>query len=652
MLTHLLVCTGASLLSIAIPSEPSAVLAGADFHHATSSNSIREFRPPLDQLGGTLHVHLKNHGDAPLVREHVKSLQLNAVPLDALGANRGINWFRLLPPEIPPGESGLLSINASAPLFAAGNSLILRFDPSSPELKLTIPPRPDPAPRLAFARCEAARILLFVRNDDPAHDWLLDPPTLIGPSQLKIQSARWLGSHQVPPHQLAVGEILLDQPPDPGRHLILSVTARTGQEGESPAPPLTRLAPVRPMTLPFPVGTWQGEAWDDTDRLADLARRGLNANVFGAPGTDQESRVFDQLAPQHHFRCLTFQGYPEIQLEFLKRRQNDPAFLAAMVMDEPDWKPDPRPGEGPRYVTSLAAAIDQIRMAAPAAPIYLNLARSRRFGEFAPLADIASMDAYRVGAPAPDRWPQPWGGLLESVADYTRDIKRNAEPAPAWVWAQGCHPWDERIWVNDQLGRAMPTPDEMESQLLYQLGAGAKGVFWFTTATPREGRKFYAELASKNPRFKNLPEADLNALLDRIEAQFTEALDSIARLSRLLNSLGPILVRSEPGAYARILRAPRPEKLTPATLAGPESLLLVLSNADYTMKPSGYEFHAHQNVQVQMNFPPWLQPTSAAEITPDGSTLLPAPTPGQPYQLTLESVRVGRVVLFTAPESP
>ena len=287
-----------------------------------------------------------------------------------------------------------------------------------------------------------------------------------------------------------------------------------------------------------------------------------------------------------------------------------------MIMDELDWKPDVTdPGSGLRPVATGAATVSRIREIAPAIPTYMNMARSRRFGEFAPIADIASMDAYRVGAPKPDSWPQPWGGLLETAADYTEDLKRNCEPAPAWVWAQGSHTWDERLWVNNKLGRPCPTPGEVQSQLYYQLAQGAKGVFWFTASTPADARRYFGDKNNKDIAFRNLSDTEKKPLLDQISAWYEETLQSTGHFSLEMKALSRLLLRSDPARITTVLTASNRTKLDVAALVGEKAVLVFLNNADYVPDALGYRFQPQRNVKIRVSLPGWIKPKDCFWMT-------------------------------------
>jgi hypothetical protein len=371
---------------------------------------------------------------------------------------------------------------------------------------------------------------------------------------------------------------------------------------------------VRVTPMHFPIGTWDDAIWRDADYRAQMLKRGFDTAVFGAGGDEEpsqeEKQAFEQVCPQTGLKALVYAGFEQVKEGFLKRHKTNPHILAYMLRDEPDWIDQPA-------VPLLCLQKIQIwRQHGVPQPIYINLARSRRFGEFAPLADIPSYDAYRVGAPMPDKSPYMWGNRLELAADYTSDLRLNSLPKPFWVWAQGVHTWDERVWVNDELGRAVPTPEEARVQLWFQLSRGAKGVMWFRTLPEDEVRRYYTELAQK--AMPSLEQVKVDELVEQVVQQFRETLDEMTRLNRVLQAIRPFLLRCDVGYQGQVRMATEPDKLEVMSLLGERVALVFVTNFAYEMHPKGYRFREQKNVTVVARLPNWLKAIDVFAVTPDG----------------------------------
>jgi hypothetical protein len=638
MLTYIL----AALLAV----PPGALkIETAVFKPAVSSAAIAEPRPRQDELGGTLHLFVRNTGKTPLP---VGEPEVNGVGAGELIRESRAFWWRALPPTLAPGELGVISLNAPAALFAPGKAIRARLHGKAYEatICLRVPLRGKAGPTLAFVYFEDRICRIFIRNDSPAQSCSLDSVRLEGvPTGTSQFLQRVLG-----PGETGLIRLPLKASAPDDRFLMLRVTVRQNRVR-------TKIgAPIRLLPLFFPIGTRESEAWHNETRMADLKAHHINTLVWaGILGNDagddaispDEVRAFDEFCPKYGMKMLTFQGYPSaIDLDFLKRRDGNPRIAAAMICDEPD-RQLPQPGR-PEPITAIAQVVEKARAAAPRTPLYINLARSRRFGEYAPLADIPSMDAYRVGAPKPDVWPHAWGGLLETAGDYTWDIKRNGEPAPAWVWAQGVNTWDARAWAEGKLGQAVPTPDEARAQLYFQLGRGAKGVMWFATAPEDNARRYYSDPKNADVGFHAKPQAEREALAEQIAGQFRETYAAMGRLSLEIKALSGLLARSEPsGGLVTVTKASHRNKLDAAALVGERAAIVFLTNYDYAMKPTGYVFTPQTGVEIRVDAPDWIAYREAFWVSSAGVRPAAWKRDGKAARVTVGEVPVGAILVLT-----
>jgi hypothetical protein len=583
-----------------------------------SSRAIREPSPPLSELGGTFWVFLTNPKRQP---RNVSALLLNGVPAESLTNGNGLNWFRLTPEPIPPRGTALLILNAQPSLLRPSPLRFRLLLADGERHEWTLPMEPSPL-TLASAWLEGRALTVVVRNDDPQRAWRIERLRVAG-KPLRFRT---------PQAHLAAGELTFlhtQLPSTPEAHQMLPLQV----DGRSQHGAITMTAGVvRPLPRHFPIGIWRTEAWRDATVMEDLLRRDFDTVVFSASDTPDEieRRAFEQTCPQRGVYALVFAGFPRPATRFIERHPQNPYILAYMIKDEPDWT-EPREVDNWHLPTLCERVAKVFRDRAIRPPLYLNLARSRRFGEFATIPDIACYDAYRVGAPMPDLSPAPWGNLLELAATYTEDLRANCEPLPFWVWAQGAHPWDERVWVDGQLGRACPTPEEIRVQLWLQLSRGAKGVFWFTGFSEERFRREYATT-------RDLPEAARAQLIEQLVAQGREAYEEQTRLNRFLKAVRERLLRMEWAGHALVEAASEPKRLDAALLVGEREAAIWLTNIAYEMHPQGYRFRLQQGIRVRCRLPRWLAPRRARFEDLTTRRELELQRDGQSVQIALDAL--------------
>ena len=585
-----------------VPPQPSALTVDTVVYRPhVSSEQIQEPSPPRETLGGTYLVLVHNRSDRTL---HFSRLLIDDEDADRLAGGEVLHWWDIVPRELPPNGVAALTLNGTHRLFEGertcrawlhteeGHALRIVLRPFAQSLRIT------------YAYVHGASGAVFVQNCDESMVFRLEN-VLLGSERTSIQYLQ----RTVGPGETAMAKVILDRTLPLGTFVPIRVIAtdRTGKRISTGG--LIRVTPMH-----FPIGTWDGRIWQDADYRAQMLRRGFDTAVFGAGGNEEpsveEKQAFEQICPQTGWKVLVYAGFEKVQEGFLKRNKGNPHILAYMLKDEPDWIDQPA-------VPLLCLQKMQLwRQNGVPQPIYLNLARSRRFGEFASLADIPCYDAYRVGAPMPDESPHPWGNRLELAAEYTSDLRLNSLPKPFWVWAQGIHTWDERVWVNNELGRAVPTPEEARVQLWFQLSRGAKGVLWFRTLPEDEVRQYYTELAEK--AMPALEPTKVQELVEEVVQQFRETLDEMTRLNRLLHAIRPILLHSDVGYPGQVRAATEPEKLDVMSIVGERVTLVFVTNFAYEMHPKGYRFREQKNVTVVARLPNWLKAIDVFAVTPDG----------------------------------
>lgn len=590
-----------AMMQEAPPHQPVLTVDTVVYRPHVSSEEILEPAPSRETLGGTYLVLVHNRADRKL---RFSRLVIDDEHADHLTDDEVLYWWDIVPRELPPDGVAALTINGTRRLFE--NERTCRawlYTEDGVALRIVMRPLIQSL-SITYAYIDGATGAVFVHNRDKAAVYRLDN-VLLGSEKVSVQYLQ----RTVGPGETALMKVIVDRPLPIGTIVPIRVIA-TDRSGKR----VSTAGLIRVTPMHFPIGTWDQAIWKDEGYRAEILRRGFDTAVFGEGGDDtpseQEREVFERICPQTGIKVLAYVGFDEPKKGFLKRNRDNSHILAYMLQDEPDWRPEPAM---PLYALKR---IEIWREHEVPQPIYINLARSRRFGEFAPLADIPSYDAYRVGAPMPDQSPHPWGNRLELAREYTADLRANGLPRPFWVWAQGMHTWDERVWVDDELGRAVPTPEETRVQLWFQLSRGAKGVMWFRTLPEEEVRRHYHELAQK--MMPSLEPAKVEELVEQVIGQFRETLEEMTRLNRVLQAVRPFLLRSDPSYKGYVRTATAPDKVDVMSLVSERLALVFVTNFAYDMHPKGYRFHEQKNLTVVSRLPNWLKAIDVFAVTPDG----------------------------------
>jgi hypothetical protein len=341
----------------------------------------------------------------------------------------------------------------------------------------------------------------------------------------------------------------------------------------------------------FPNGTWGIEE----TQYADARTHHLNTMVRGGKSSD---RFFSQDYRSTGIKAMPHTGiYPDI--DQIRDLENHPAVACWYLHDEPDWL----------YHPLLMLASNQMtKKYSLKKPTLITLCRNVKFFEFAFLADVPCHDHYSVTAPTTSKWPYPYGTRLEETGYYTADLKYASEPKPIWVWSQGVHLWDERPRM------PLPTPDELGAQLYFNLGRGAKGILWFT---------FLEEAGRRYPATK-------------------QALREYSRVVRLLEE-DLLLSDPWPGGFSA------PEGVDVAPLISPDKLVVFISNLDYAISDSAYQWNPVRRLHLELAVPNWFSAVDGFEIDPsEGIKPVKWALKGKTIAIDIEALKMGRVLVFTA----
>lgn len=341
----------------------------------------------------------------------------------------------------------------------------------------------------------------------------------------------------------------------------------------------------------FPNGTWGIEE----SQYADARKHHLNTMVRGGRSND---RFFSTDFKTTGIKAMPHTGiYPEVDV--LRDLEHHPAVALWYIHDEPDWLHTPQ---------EMLASHEMTKKYASKKPTLITLCRNVKFFEFAFLADIPCHDHYSVTAPTTSKWPYVYGTRLEETAYYTADLKYASEPKPIWVWTQGLHLWDERPKM------PLPTPDELGAQLYFNLGRGAKGNLWFT-------------------------------FLEEAGARFPATKKALQQYSRVIALLQHDLLASD--SYHGEITAP--EKTDVAALITADKLILFITNTDYQISDSAYQWTSQQKVRVRVKIPHWFAARDGFEVSPEtGIRAANWKMQGGVVELTLDELKMGRVFVFAS----
>jgi hypothetical protein len=382
-----------------------------------------------------------------------------------------------------------------------------------------------------------------------------------------------------------IAQLKLERPFSPGELALLKIEVQIKGKAEAIYSHRNAYADY------FPNGTWGIEE----NQYSDAARHHLNTMVRGGKSTDA---FFSRDYRTTGIKAMPHTGiYPDI--DQIRDLENHPAVACWYLHDEPDWLYHP---------LLMLASHQMTKKYSVKKPTLITLCRNVKFFEFAFLSDIPCHDHYSVTAPTTSKWPYVYGTRLEETGYYTADLKYASEPKPVWVWSQGVHLWDERPKM------PLPTADELGAQLYYNLGRGAKGILWFT---------FMEEAGRRYPATKR-------------------ALQEYSRVVRLLED---DLQLSDPWQGA--ISAPQGVDVAP--LITPDKLVVFVSNLDYEISDSAYQWNPMRNINLEIAVPDWFSASDGFEINPSmGIASVKWELKGKAICIAMDELEMGRVLVFTA----
>lgn len=586
-------------------------ITASSFREGASNPAIREKSPGLEEMGGTAYLRVDNSQAGSLV---ISDVIVNGVAADELIKSRKIWWWRQRPNPVPNGRSGIIEICGSSSVFPGGGKPveITLVASTGEKVECKLNRQPD---RLVpgYLYIEGDSLRLFIRNDDPASRYTIDGIMIDGTDV----------AASVVPSELGPGDVALAVVDGCKSAQVRDTVALEIKAKDVAGNPLNILRPVTLIEPRFPIGVWQNSSGFATDEYRQkLVQLGIDTPVadITAVAENQASYVKD-IIEKYDFKPMVFvrpkldakPSLPDFVTDFLANRGAGDIFAAFDSAEEPEIGKD---DDVYPKTFKVMQTTEAIRAVTRRHPIAGTLCQSRKFYQYAPIFDVAIMDAYRVTAPSADDPPFYWGNYLESLVFYTRDLKLNSEPAPIWVWGQGIHRWTERAWVDNSPGRPIPSPSEARAQLYMQLAEGAKGLLWFQYIMPDGFGDGYKKIFRENQ--EDLKQMGISLSEDNIGQAIAyyrkcaeELEPAIADMNAEMRVLRPILSRGDRYPHISVVSAGAKDTYA-GCVASEKALVVFVVNLDYEFNPRGYIFRPREQVKLTVECPEWLTDVDSA----------------------------------------
>jgi hypothetical protein len=529
------------------------------------------------QSAGSIHLYLKNVSADPVEIRDVRLLgstarRLVAAPLPM--ANRRVNWFRIVPNPVGPGQIANVLIRlAREPAERHLNLAVETDDGQSVDVSVSLR-RPDLSLSYVSWAQDFTTVYAYVRKDVP-------DTRPIGQMPVPNEGARpgfaitkvLFDGHDVTGrcfipdprffHGLALVKIGLENPVGEGS--VHTIKVEVGAFAST----AYQVRAVRPL---FVVGSYWVPPAEEGYNLAlsfaqapkefldIVAGKGLvgGGDYFPAHGQTE----WDRASLGQYLTSLT--DHPALHLLYLD--------------DEPDCRDFEYAGEKRAELgytaMSMVRKMEFLREVCPKHPTFIaidNTWRPANYFVYGELADIMA--------------PHWYGDEISYCAGQSAQVKRAVAPRAAWYTP----------WLDSQ--KRPQTPDDMRLRVYYPISEGMKGILYYSwkfaaTTTPDKG-------------------TDLRA--------------AMTDMHRELQAVGPLLIKGEllPVASSDL----RELKLS-AFLCADEAVVLVVINenrndfrqsdthADDTGNSKGKlrEVLPTRNVRIDLDLPPWFAPKEVYEV--------------------------------------
>jgi hypothetical protein len=488
-------------------------------------------------------------------------------------------WARWLPSgTIPAGGAATFQLKRTT---TPGATTAIGIAAGGIRVETTVSLRPSPI-HLGLAYRDGNDAVVIVRNDGGAAaaitgvrlDGHAAPFTSLG-SQTSIPAGRTA--------------IIRVAGVAPAEGTTVAVTVRTSLGDSS--------AGVRLFTPFFPIGNWIGDGWNDPVFLADARAHHIDTS-WGYDSTVRLARQWGFKLIADAVPCLSGQTSGCIA-------QSDEDVVAVFAYgDEVEFG---------HSAQEVLANMERRRLSS-SKPTFVNNASQRIFQTFAAQADVGAMDHYTSAIGlctiTVDQPSSMQGQPVEWAGNYTRYLKANVEPNPAWTWSQAGNNGNpaRSCW------HGVPTVGEMRAQLLSELANGSKGTMWFIFGS-------YADVAP-NPGLW----------------------DEAGRLGATLDATRGWLASGDLDPAALVARSADTEV---GVISAPGAIVVPVLDLRYRLKPKGYVWSTRANVAVTVRVPAWLAGRSLEVGQVKDGVFLPVPSTrnGTRISITIPSLQVGTVLV-------
>lgn len=557
------------------------------------------WRPANDSIH--LLVYNNSHRARPIGK-----LMLNGTDLvahhDELPPARGCRWYRIWPHPVPPGRPADVTISLL-------NTDVQQFE--------VVVEDDGGARATATVRKQAPGAyvcgLYFSPDLRTLHVYLRAEHSAPVRRNARIVGVRVNGTKPRVVRAFdrlyrGAGYLQLAIPPAAGQpHVVEVDVERTGGAA------VTVFACVGAFYVPSVLGTYGNFS---ENYQSDYASHGLNHYLgFHAPGRDSlDSAAKYGLkvggsygGPQVDRKNARLLELDDATRERIRWLRNHPAYLYTQLIDEPDCADYSfRKSVGGNYFWSCGAVaphlLERIQWLHEQDPRHFVLIqidhtfRPYNWMSYSELCDVPAGHSYSLGKP----------GGLEAILNLLRRLKACAEPRPFYAVLQ---------FTPVPIGAAerFPAVEEMAWQQYAALAAGAKGAIYYIHSGSRNRAGHKRELW-----------------------------DGMAPLHRELAALHDVRYFAEPVDWAR--SALEGVEAT-ALLAGERAVIIVLLDRQCDSSPQGFRAPKRPRVECTLDLPPWLRLRTLRRLAEDKALPVPFTRKGTRYQVVIDELRAGTVVV-------
>jgi len=534
-------------------------------------NLAKKLHPELPAL---VYIYFKNETKEPV---SIKDIVWGNLNFEKRFGNYSLIWWRLLPGPLPPGKEGEITICLRRAIEKPTEFTVI-FSDDTKHICLVNPDAPPFRIQTINFGEDLRKIYLYVESSvssSPLPEKVyLDGKEIAG-------EVHWLSNDYV--KNLRVCVVNLPSPLKRGSLHTFRVTSDNEE--------VSCAATLRAFSKLAVFGTYGGT---DFKRYAE---NGLSAyNCFRTLGKLDLNR-----ANEFGIKCVISSQDPP------KDIIGHPSLYAYMTMDEPDcgdYSADKNRPMHFRLGTLAPSMVDATSLCFnkdPITPTMITIDLTFAPGNYfvyGPIADIANSDYY----PIRNGW-----SILETLQHalvvktataprpftftYQSHLERAGIPQGRYVGRKELEEKGFETFVNKEktigFGRK-PEPEEIRIQMLYEIAAGAKGLFSYVDASGAGGELvFYG--------------TDV----------FPENWEEIGRMSRTLTMVAPFIDVGHPFDWAK---ANNKFVRTSTLLCGEEVALVVVVNENYICNKTGFFQKPLKNVEIVFPDLPWLRASRVIKV--------------------------------------